>query len=174
MRSHRRLTPQQLRALRWAWLAVVGLGMVALALALWSERGTPAVAPHLATREVPAMVMGTPMAEGVAAHDAAPASPARTPDTRNRALPVTVPPGVVETPAATPEPAATSDTMAATTTTAPAGPPAPIRYRVQPGDTIFTIARAYGVSMAALITLNNLPASGEIRTGQELLIPGNP
>jgi LysM repeat protein len=39
---------------------------------------------------------------------------------------------------------------------------------------VFTIAQLYGVSMAAIIAANGLPASAAISAGQELIIPRGP
>jgi len=44
-------------------------------------------------------------------------------------------------------------------------------YIVQPGDNVSEIARAYEVTAQMIITLNRLPADGEIQPGQELRIP---
>lgn len=46
------------------------------------------------------------------------------------------------------------------------------RYVVQSGDSVYKIAKAYGVSMAALIQLNNLQHPERIYPGQILFIPG--
>lgn len=46
-------------------------------------------------------------------------------------------------------------------------------YRVMSGDSLARIARAHGVTVAALIQANNLANPDLIRIGQELLIPTN-
>lgn len=46
------------------------------------------------------------------------------------------------------------------------------RYKVERGDTLFTIARRFSVSVSELKALNNL-ASGQIYAGQRLKIPQN-
>jgi len=59
-----------------------------------------------------------------------------------------------------------------------AGEPAtaPLRgmvvHIVGPGQTLFRIARAYGVSLAALIEANRLRSPNAIAAGQRLLVPG--
>jgi len=61
------------------------------------------------------------------------------------------------------------------------GPPAPIQaaprqgatsYTVKPGDTLFSIATAFGVQVAALRAANGLGGSDLLRIGQQLSIPG--
>ena len=47
----------------------------------------------------------------------------------------------------------------------------PIRHRVEPGETAFTIARRYGVSVTALAEWNGLDRDMTVRAEQELLIP---
>jgi len=47
----------------------------------------------------------------------------------------------------------------------------PTRHRVRPGDTAFSIARTYGVSVSALAAWNGLGPDMTVRVDQELLIP---
>lgn len=47
----------------------------------------------------------------------------------------------------------------------------PVRHRVEQGETAYSIARLYGVSVTALASWNGLNSNFDIRTGQELLIP---
>src|SRR5919201_601742 len=44
-------------------------------------------------------------------------------------------------------------------------------YRVQPGDTLISIAARYGVSVDAIVTANSLPSRSTIYAGQVLTIP---
>ena len=53
---------------------------------------------------------------------------------------------------------------------APAGPE-PVRHRVSRGETAFSIARLYGVSVRSLADWNGLGSSLSVREGQFLLIP---
>jgi LysM repeat protein len=55
----------------------------------------------------------------------------------------------------------------------PPGPDVPIRYVIQPGDTLSDIARTHGVTMSTLIELNELASPDQLRVNQELLIPGS-
>lgn len=47
----------------------------------------------------------------------------------------------------------------------------PDRHRVEPGETVFTIARRYNVTVEALADWNGLGENLSLRTGQYLLIP---
>ena len=80
--------------------------------------------------------------------------------------------------ALTPSPGAGTATLTpevTTVTPAPSEPtPSPsvgTTYVVQAGDTIFSIARAYGVSPQAIVQANALTDPDRIALGQELIIP---
>lgn len=47
-------------------------------------------------------------------------------------------------------------------------------YKVQPGDTVFGIARKFGVEAQALLALNQIPNPNALSVGQELRVPGQP
>ena len=47
-------------------------------------------------------------------------------------------------------------------------------YRVQPGDTLRTIARTYGVSAASIVQASGLRNPDQLRVGQVLTIPLQP
>lgn len=49
--------------------------------------------------------------------------------------------------------------------------PGSITHLVRPGDNLFRISLAYGISIEAIMQANNLADEGLIYTGQELLIP---
>lgn len=49
--------------------------------------------------------------------------------------------------------------------------PEPIRHIVEPGETAYSIARLYGISVKALASWNGLGKTLDVRTGQQLLIP---
>ena len=51
-------------------------------------------------------------------------------------------------------------------------PVAGLGYTVQKNDTLDTIARKYKADKDKIIAFNDLPANGEIKDGQELIIPG--
>ncbi len=54
---------------------------------------------------------------------------------------------------------------------AAAAGPEPVRHQVQRGETAYTIARRYGVSVRALAEWNSLDSALTVREGQYLLIP---
>ena len=73
----------------------------------------------------------------------------------------TVPPTtVLETPAPTTAPATTAAPSAATT------------YVVQPGDTLYSIAVAYGTTVGAITQASGIANASQIYVGQTLTIPG--
>ncbi|MBI4673634.1 MAG: LysM peptidoglycan-binding domain-containing protein [Chloroflexi bacterium] len=47
-------------------------------------------------------------------------------------------------------------------------------YVVRAGDTLYSVARKFGVSVNALADANNIPPNGFLYTGWQLKIPGNP
>ncbi len=49
--------------------------------------------------------------------------------------------------------------------------PEPIRHTVEQGETAYSIARLYGVSVTSLASWNGLDRNLSVRTGQQLLIP---
>lgn len=71
-----------------------------------------------------------------------------------------------------PTPTATTGTPQPTPTpTATLVPGQQVIYVVQSGDTLYSIARRFGVSVQALIQINNITRPSFIRTGQRLIIP---
>ncbi len=44
-------------------------------------------------------------------------------------------------------------------------------YTIQPGDTLFSIARQFGVTLEALVELNNIEDPDRINAGDQLFIP---
>jgi LysM repeat protein len=48
---------------------------------------------------------------------------------------------------------------------------APIRYKVKAGDTVIAIAKLYGATTKDIIQANSLSADGQLRVGQELVVP---
>lgn len=80
-------------------------------------------------------------------------------------------------PSPAPSPAAAAPTPVAYTLPAPPPPPTPppfVWYRVRQGDTVYGIARLFGVRPHDIIRLNGLAGNGRIDPGQELLIPRGP
>lgn len=70
----------------------------------------------------------------------------------------------VATPTAEPSPTATL-------APAPTELPAPARHKVKAGDTVIAIAKLYGSTVKDVIQANSLSADGQLRVGQELVIP---
>jgi len=54
----------------------------------------------------------------------------------------------------------------------PSPPPSAASYVVRPGDTLFRIAVSHGVTIAALVQVNNLSNPNLLYVGQVLLLPG--
>ena len=82
--------------------------------------------------------------------------------------PVTPTTGVVQQqPPPPPDPPV--PTTATTTTARNIGDP--LIYTINPGDTLFSIARQFGVSLDDLVALNNIENPDNIRAGDELFIP---
>ncbi len=66
---------------------------------------------------------------------------------------------------------------APTPTVAPAAPMTPgsgTTYVVQPGDTLYSIAVRFGVSLQALIEANGIEDPNRLQAGQVLVIPRSP
>jgi LysM repeat protein len=59
----------------------------------------------------------------------------------------------------------------AAVTPPPTVPAGPVRHTVKSGDTVLSIAAAYGATAKDIISANGLSADGFLRVGQELLIP---
>lgn len=77
-------------------------------------------------------------------------------------------------PVSTPQPTATPTRRAASATTTPA-PSARIpesAHEVQPGETLYSIARRYNLPVADLKRWNDLPDAGTVHTGQVLVLNG--
>ncbi|MGJ8533314.1 MAG: peptidoglycan DD-metalloendopeptidase family protein [Alphaproteobacteria bacterium] len=74
-----------------------------------------------------------------------------------------------------PRPSSKPATQAVLTTPAAAAPAtvAGGRYRVAPGDTLYSIARRHNVNVGTLSSANNLGQSTNIKIGQTLVIPGH-
>lgn len=63
------------------------------------------------------------------------------------------------------------DRVGSTAASAPATAEQPGRHRVKRGETVYSIARTYGVGVKALADWNGLGANLDLREGQYLLIP---
>lgn len=69
----------------------------------------------------------------------------------------------------TPSPTATATPLPTATPT-----PGPTIYKVAPGDTLYQIAKNYGVTIEAIVQANKLSDPRLINVGQELVIPSTP
>jgi LysM repeat protein len=70
--------------------------------------------------------------------------------------------------------APTLPAAAVVTSAAPAAPTGTNTYVVQAGDTLFTIAQQFGVTIDAIVTANNLANPNALSVGQQLIIPAAP
>ena len=86
------------------------------------------------------------------------------------------PPNPTATPALTPAPPTATPTLTPVppTATPTSEPEGPIEYAVQDGDTLFTIAVEFGVSVQDLVEFNDLPDEDFVFVGQVLEIPTDP
>lgn len=139
---------------RWGWVALAALVIVAGGTAAWAL-----------SRADWAFLSRTP------APDATP-RPTRVarPPTRTVTpiFTVTRTPPPTGTPTRTPT-ATITPTPTQTATATPT--PTPVIYIVQSGDTLFSIAELYGVSIAALNQANGLTSQSYLQPDQELIIP---
>lgn len=81
------------------------------------------------------------------------------------------PPAPLEAPTATETPPAADPTLTATFTPTASPTPAEIVHVVQPGDTLDSIARQYGASVAALAAANHLTVRDPLLAGMTLTVP---
>ena len=83
-------------------------------------------------------------------------------------------PAPTQTPIPT-EPPEPTDTPVPTDTPAPTATPTPtiLLHVVQDGETLFQIARQYGVSVEALMAENDITDRSLVQAGQELAIPSS-
>ena len=80
-------------------------------------------------------------------------------------------PSATPTPGNSPSPSATKAAATHTPEATATSTPEPIAYEVEAGDTLGAIAKAYGISVAALTEANQIEVDGVLRVGQVLIIP---
>ena len=80
-------------------------------------------------------------------------------------------PSVAPAVPATPTPHASALPTPAASSPTPTAAPKTQAYTVQPGDTLYSIARREGTSPQALAAVNGLPADTLVKTGQTLRVP---
>ena len=56
----------------------------------------------------------------------------------------------------------------------PKAPLGTIQYTVQPGDTLYRIARNYNTTIRNIQAFNNIPDPNRIYAGQRIIIPQSP
>jgi LysM repeat protein len=151
------------------------------------QEGSIVVGPIPDDTPTPTGTSGAPTASPSVTPTHTPQGPTASPD----ATPTNTPQGPTSTATATQTPQAPTSTSQPPTaappssTPTPAGSPAPTvtlpdmsgcptLYVVRTGDTAFSIARRFGVSLGALASANGLPSSYYIQIGQLLVIPGVP
>ena len=137
------------------YLALIGL-MIGLALVLTScfggdDETDDSTTTTQASSQPPAPTTQPPPPQTV------PVTVAPTPET----VPVTV----------APTPGTVPVTVAPTPGTVPIDVDIPLTYTVQPGDTLFSIARQFGVDVDELIEVNNIANPDVIYVDDTLTIP---
>jgi LysM domain-containing protein len=134
--------------------ASLGAALVAvLALLVVVRLSDRPAEPTADVAAVPSLVVATPVAS----------RPAPTPPPSPAPTPATSP--VVGGGEVSPAPSPTGAVAGATAT------PRPRRYRVQPGDTLVSIAQRFGATVKAIQTLNGIDDPTRLRVGQILRIP---
>ncbi len=132
------------------WADIVLFLVIGGVLALWWTR-SPAPGSQIASSGG-SSVLATAARTTAARTTAARTTAARTTTPTAAPSPTSLPPTATLEPVATPL-------------------PTPLRYKVQPGDTLELIAGLHGSTIADIMQANELDANGFIRVGDELLIP---
>ena len=120
--------------------------------------------PETAPKAAPAVPVNTPA--GRELNDAATPAPAAMAPVS--AAPRPVAPAVAAPVAASGDTSATAPKPARAATTRPAGPGS---YLIQPGDTLYSIAKRHGISEKRLMDANSLTDPRKIAAGKQLTIP---
>lgn len=131
----------------------------AVAAAHFPTLNGPVGVPKLGSHEVTLAPSTQPAPAAVASPTAVP-TPA--PTAAPAAEPVLVPPpaSASASPSSSPRPSPTAHKETATTT-----------YTVHSGDTLFSIARRYGVTVQTLASANSISDTGVVKVGQQLKVP---
>ena len=139
------------------------------------------VLPVLAIALIVILVMALTGGGDEAQPDAGAATPAAavsglpaTPGVGRTPPPITVAPTQPPVPEPTPTPAPTPTPTEPPVPTPTPTPEGPIEYEVQEGDTLFSIASAYGVSVDDLVDFNGLADENFVFVGQVVEIPTDP
>lgn len=135
----------------WVWMTVLAILGLAIAGRVYLPQLVAVIAP-------PDTTNATPTRKVVASTNGGTATPTQT-----------------ATPTRTPTQTATpTRTPTATATPTPTPTPTPIIHVVQPGQTLYGVARLYGVTVSALSQANGLTLMSYLRPGDELIIPLDP
>ena len=140
------------RRLSMPWADLFLFAVIGGVLALWWLR--PPVAPagqQIAQRERQPLALAQP--EATPAADLLPSDVEGNSDDLPPATPTFEP------------------TSTATLQPSPTSIPAPIRYKVKAGDTVVAIAKLHGSAAKDIIQANGLSADGQLKVGQELIVP---
>ena len=154
-------------------LAICGVGLaVGVLLAGCTLPAAPDVTPTPSQQEINEAGMAQMSTEIARQSTAEAASPLPTPTPQPTTPPPTPTPLPTPSPTVPPTPAPTTPPPAQPTeaTTAPAQEQV---YIVQPGDTLYSIARRYGVRLENLAAYNGIINPNRIYVGQQIRIPAS-
>jgi len=135
----------------WVWTVTAAILALAVTVRAYMPRLVALIAP-------PEDLTATPTRKVIAVYDNQTATPTSTVTATRR-------------PTDTPLP---THTPTATATPTPMPTATPVIHIVQPGQTLYGIARLYGVTVAALSQANGLSTMSYLRPGDRLVIPVNP
>lgn len=158
------------------WLSRIGValtGMLTMAVFLFAVIKLP-VRDAVAALQVPSF--GAPSSAKPASHEVTVAQASVKPQPAASVSPTAVP-TLEPTAVPTPEPLVVRSAAPAAHASVPPRPAptahkeAATTYTVQSGDTLFSIAKRYGVSTQSLASQNGVSDNGLVKVGQQLKVP---